>query len=96
MRYRYRVYLSELAQRVGTVCKCDDPEKIIQATLDVIASEMSSGRSVTLVNFGKFDTTSRQGRTGRDPRTGRPILVPALTVPRFRPAAALKSAVNGP
>lgn len=50
--------------------------------------------SVTLVGFGTFSVSKREGRTGRNPRTGEPIKIKASKVPKFRPGKALKDAVN--
>ncbi len=52
------------------------------------------GGTVTLVGFGTFAVTKREGRTGRNPRTGEAIKIKAAKVPKFRPGKALKDAVN--
>ena len=49
---------------------------------------------VQLVGFGTFETRSRVERTGRDPRTGNPIKIPASNTPAFKAGKALKDAVN--
>ena len=40
--------------------------------------------------FGTFQMKVRAARTGRNPRTGDPIQIPATKVVTFKPAAALK------
>ena len=47
-----------------------------------------------LVGFGTFETRRREARTGRDPRTGNPIKIPASNSPAFKAGKALKEAVN--
>ena len=52
------------------------------------------GEDVTLVGFGTFHATSRPARTGRNPRTGASIEIPASRAPKFRAGKALKDAIN--
>ena len=47
-----------------------------------------------LVGFGTFATATRKAATGRNPRTGEEINIPASTSVRFKPGKALKDAVN--
>ena len=37
----------------------------------------------------------RAARTGRNPATGEAVQIPAKKLPKFKPGAALKDAVNG-
>ena len=43
---------------------------------------------------GTFKTAERKARTGRNPRTGKPVTTVAKKVPTFTPGNALKNAVN--
>ncbi len=43
--------------------------------------------------FGTFLVTRRAERNGRNPRTGKAIMIPACRVPRFKPSRSLKGAV---
>ena len=42
-----------------------------------------------------FESRARAARTGRNPRTGETVAVPATTVPAFRPGTGFRSAVAG-
>ncbi|MFB3148939.1 MAG: HU family DNA-binding protein, partial [Alphaproteobacteria bacterium] len=44
--------------------------------------------------FGRFSVANRSARTGRNPRTGAPIYIPASRQPKFRAGKQLKKAVN--
>ena len=44
--------------------------------------------------FGTFGLTDRPARTGRNPQTGEPVEIKARTAAAFKPATALKEAVN--
>lgn len=65
---------------------------VVNATVDTIAAQMLSGTVVALKDFGKFERRERAARTGRNPRTGETIHIPAATVTKFTFAKALKSA----
>lgn len=66
----------------------------IEAALDVIIETVGHSESVTLSGFGTFEPRERQARTGRNPRTGDAVPIPARTVPTFRPGNSFKAAVE--
>ena len=60
----------------------------------ISASALSSGDDVRIVGFGSFSVANRAASTGRNPRTGEEIQIPASKQPKFKAGAPLKSAVN--
>jgi DNA-binding protein HU-beta len=56
---------------------------------------VSKGDSVTLVGFGTFKPAKRAARTGKNPKTGATLKIPATTVPKFSAGATFKAAVAG-
>lgn len=70
-----------------------DAEKALKATLGAITKELTTGGTVTLIGFGTFSVMSRKQRTGKNPRTGAAIKIPARKVPKFKPGKALKEMV---
>ena len=66
----------------------------VDAVFSTISNELSSGGEVRLVGFGTFVVTNRAATTGRNPRTGEAIQIPASKQPKFRPGKSLKSSVN--
>lgn len=66
----------------------------IDAMVNAIESSLSKGEKVTLVGFGTFDTSNRQSRSGRNPKTGTQITIPAKKVARFRAGLNLSNKVN--
>jgi len=60
----------------------------------VIASELKKGAKVQITGFGNFEIRKRGARKGRDPRTGREILIKASVAPVFRAGKGLKEAVG--
>lgn len=62
-----------------------DAEAAVTATLAGI-STLSAQDRLTLRGFGSFATRSRAARTGRNPRTGEPVAIPASSALTFRAA----------
>lgn len=69
-------------------------EKAVSAITDSITATLASGDKVTLVGFGSFTPSQRAARTGRNPRTGTEIQIPASKGVRFTAGAGLKKAIN--
>lgn len=67
---------------------------VIDAITDAVTQALVSGDDVSLVGFGTFEVRSRAKRTGRNPKTGEDITIPAARVPVFRAGKALKEAVK--
>ena len=71
-----------------------DAAKAFDATFESVAAELSGGGEVRLVGFGTFSVADRRASTGRNPRTGESIQIPASKQPKFKAGKALKDAVN--
>lgn len=61
--------------------------------VDAITGTLATGDKVTLVGFGTFSVTERKARTGRNPKTGATLKIPARKVPKFTPGKALKDKI---
>ena len=66
----------------------------VEGDFDAITKAMSGGDEVRLVGFGTFSVAKRKASTGRNPRTGEPMNIPASTQPKFKAGKGLKDAVN--
>lgn len=71
-----------------------DAAKSVDAVFSNITSSLKGGNEVRLVGFGTFVVANRAATTGRNPRTGESIQIPAKKVPKFRAGKALKDKVN--
>lgn len=69
-------------------------ESAVNALVDSVTQALKNGEAVTLVGFGTFEARNRAGRTGRNPKTGEDIAIPAAIVPAFKPGKALKDALK--
>lgn len=68
--------------------------RAVDTVLGSITDTLAKGETVALVGFGTFSVKNRAARTGRNPRTGEAIDIPAAKVPSFKAGKALKDAVN--
>ncbi|XKT75272.1 MAG: HU family DNA-binding protein [Patescibacteria group bacterium UBA2103] len=72
-----------------------DSERAVDSVIDAIVGSLKNGEEVSIAGLGIFEAKMRAARTGRNPRTGESITIPAMRVPKFRAAKALKDAVKG-
>ena len=84
--------IAKVANSVG-VSKTD-AAKSVDAVFSNITSSLKGGNEVRLVGFGTFVVANRAATTGRNPRTGESIQIPAKKVPKFRAGKSLKETVN--
>jgi DNA-binding protein HU-beta len=68
--------------------------RAVDTVIEQITNTLKNGNQVTLVGFGTFAVKARAARTGRNPRTGESINIPASNNPSFKAGKALKDAVN--
>lgn len=75
-----------------------DAQRAVDALFDtgsgVIAKALRRGGKVQITGFGTFETRNRKARTGRNPRTGDKIQIPASKAVSFRAGKGLKDTVN--
>jgi len=71
-----------------------DATKAVDAVFDNIEAALKRGQQVRLVGFGTFSVANRKASTGRNPRTGATIQIPASKQPKFKAGKGLKDAVN--
>lgn len=86
--------LIDAAAEAGDISKAATA-KALDALLSAIVTVVSKGDSVTLVGFGSFKPVKRAARSGRNPKTGAALKIPATTVPRFSAGTGFKTAVAG-
>ena len=72
----------------------DEATNMIDMFTSSVTSALSEGNEVSLVGFGNFSVSHRKATTGRNPRTGESIQIPASKRPKFTVGKALKDSVN--
>lgn len=84
--------ISSIAEKSG-LTKADSG-KALDALLESVTEGLTKGDRIALVGFGSWTVEKRSARTGRNPRTGEEIQIPAKKVVKFKPGAGLSDAVN--
>ena len=84
---------------IATIADMNDMSKsdvkaVLDATLETIQDCLVEREDVILNGFGKFVTSERKARQGRNPQTGATIQIAASTVMRFKASSVLKKAVK--
>jgi integration host factor subunit beta len=72
----------------------EEIEQVVDIFFDEIATRLAEGGRVELRGFGTFSTRQRDARTGRNPRTGDAVDVPAKKVPYFKPGKEVRERLN--
>jgi len=84
--------IEAVAERTGLAKS--DAARAVEALLGTITEALQRGETVAVSGFGSFVTKVRAARTGRNPRTGEPVAIPASRAPAFKAGKALKDALN--
>jgi integration host factor subunit beta len=88
---------SELLQTLASEnpdLRPEEIEQVVSIFFDEIAKRLAEGGRVELRGFGAFSTRGRESRTGRNPRTGETVEVPAKRVPYFKPGKEMRERLN--
>ncbi len=71
-----------------------ESEVVVETVFESIIQALQTGDKIEIRGFGSFRTRERRGRTGRNPKTGAKVDVPAKKIPFFKPSKELKDFVN--
>lgn len=69
-------------------------ELVVETIIATITKELKKGGEVAISGLGTFVSKNRAARMARNPKTGEAVSVPAVTVPKFKAAKALKDALK--
>jgi len=90
---------SELIQRLSEMYP--DPrlyhrdfERVVNKVFDEIGASLERGDRVELRGFGAFSVRERDGRIGRNPRTGEAVDVEKKKLPFFKAGKGLRDRLN--
>ncbi len=67
-----------------------DAELAVKMILDAMAKSLSQGQRIEIRGFGSFGLNYRPPRTGRNPKSGERVQVPAKYVPHFKAGKELR------
>ncbi len=83
---------SELVKAVAADAELTqaDAGRALDATINVITSQLKKGEPVAIAGFGTFESKHRKAREGRNPKTGAPVPIAAKNTAAFKPSQTLK------
>jgi len=69
-------------------------EKALNSFTGNVTKALKKGDKLTLTGFGTFMVAKRKARSGRNPRTGKEIKIPATKIAKFKPGNKLRETVK--
>ena len=89
-----RADLSEAVHKQIGLSRTESAD-MVKSVLDLMSESLVEGKSVKLSSFGTFMVSSKNGRVGRNPKTGEEVPITARRVLVFRPSQVMKNVING-
>jgi len=86
-----------IAKKIGDDCGFMRGEgiEILEKLLAIMKARLVAGEDVMISGFGKWSVKSKHARRGRNPQTGKEIVLDARRVVTWKYSPRLKSAMNG-
>jgi DNA-binding protein HU-beta len=69
-------------------------ERAVNTMFEDIESALQKGDKVNISGFGTFAVSARKARSGRNPKTGETIEIPASKSAKFKAGKSLKDKLN--
>lgn len=88
---------SELIERLSMRyqnLRAQDVEEAVKLMIEKVCQSLEKGDRVEIRGFGSFSLHYRDARTGRNPKTGESVKVPAKSIPYFRAGKELRERVD--
>ncbi len=88
---------AQIAQKIADDCGSlkGEATELIEKLLDIMKKKLIAGEDVMISGFGKWNVRSKRPRRGRNPQTGKQMLLDARRVVTWKYSPVLKMAVNG-
>lgn len=67
---------------------------LVEQVLETIAKAVEAGQNVKISSFGTFVVRKKNGRIGRNPKTGEEVPIEPRRVLTFRPSQILRDRIN--
>ncbi len=85
--------IERLAKRFPLLVE-KDVEAVVKTILHEMTEALAQGKRIEIRGFGSFGLNHRPPRTGRNPKTGAKVKVPAKFAPHFKPGKELRERVD--
>ena len=84
--------IDKLTDRFTGLVREDIRASVVEI-LSAISESLASGHRCEVRGFGTFCLRTRPARSGRNPKTGEPVAVPAKAAPAFKAGKALREGI---
>ncbi|TAL18725.1 HU family DNA-binding protein [bacterium] len=68
-------------------------KRFLDSFTETVTDTLKGGDKVALVGFGTFSVSERKARKGRNPQTGKEMVIKGTKAPKFKAGKALKDKV---
>lgn len=69
-------------------------EELVNVVFDAMRDALARGGRIEIRGFGSFKAAEYRGYSGRNPKTGQPIIVKPKRLPKFKVSKVLKAQVD--
>lgn len=86
----------DLARKISekTLLSIKESSQVIDVLFDVITEELSDGKEVSIVNFGKFTLYKQKPRPVRNPKTMQEMILQEFFSVKFKPSTYIKDKIK--
>ncbi len=90
------VTTSTIIEKISEKINLSIPEArdSVEILIEMIKSTLASGEDVMISGFGKFQIHEKEPRKGRNPATGKEMVLEGRRVVGFKVAAGLRDKIN--
>jgi integration host factor subunit alpha len=67
---------------------------LVESVIDIIKEELGKGNPVMVSGFGKWTVKAKKKRKGRNPQTGKEMMIDARKVVTFKPSYVLRKGLS--
>lgn len=80
--------IRKVGQRTGV--ELNTVKDVVEASMEAVMDSLATGETIYLRGFGTFQPKQRKAKTARNITKNTTIVVPAHTVPNFKPSPNFK------
>ena len=85
--------IERVYEKVGGFSKKEAAE-VVEIVFQMIKQTLATSEKIKISGFGNFVVRKKKERMGRNPQTGRPIVIQQRCVLNFKPSQVLKNILN--
>ena len=85
--------IERVYEKVGGFSKKEAAE-VVEIVFQMIKQTLATSEKIKISGFGNFVVRKKKERMGRNPQTGKPIVIQQRCVLNFKPSQVLKNVLN--